>query len=221
MIVDSFIRFLLFTGCFLVSSSYSQTVMPILNLTPAQFVSAIRAGRIDVIGDIRSQASWNEGRVPGATHLGGKVAKDVLKGCERCSIAMYCASWAASRVALLRLRRAGFNGMLYNVGSADDLAAAGIPLTTEYPSVTPPCTIKGAAACRVVYNGPMLSPSAPSTGTGATTSGASTTTTRGGTRTGQGSYIVTAPRPSGGGRRRRLRREKEEAAAAKGGKFGT
>jgi len=67
---SSFLLTLLFCGLF-VSASNAQNdmpdVMPILDLTPQQFASALSEGRVDVIADIRVQSEWDKGHLPDAT----------------------------------------------------------------------------------------------------------------------------------------------------------
>ena len=153
-----------------------------------------------------------------------------LAGCELCSIAMYCNSRGGqcSRNALAAMRRVGFKGILYNAGSATELAAAGFRMDDNSDSVVPACTESGEAACRVVYTGPnQRAPpqSMPAAQPGPQPRPAPATRPRpqprpapatrsGGTPTGQGTTIVTARGPGGRRLRHQSKNQKGEAAHA-------
>jgi len=95
------------------------------------------------VGDIRSLADWNQGHIQGATHLPPGSLPQKLRGCETCTIAIYCTNPYAAQSALMRLRSAGFKGMLFNAGGFNTWASAGYPVSKTSPSVTPPCATGG------------------------------------------------------------------------------
>lgn len=115
-------------------------------LSPQAFFEGIQQGRFDAIVDVRSLEEWNEGHIAGATlveSLASPVVAsprlDALVGCEYCSLALYCRTGARAAQAIRVLRDAGFQGRLHNAMGVSSWVEAGYPLTTEAPSIVPPC----------------------------------------------------------------------------------
>lgn len=81
-----------------------------------QVTQRVAAGDFDIIVDIRSQHEYEQGHIPGALHLRGNSAVEILQGCEGKTIGVYCwTGWDRATPTAQRMAAAGFTNV-YDLG---------------------------------------------------------------------------------------------------------
>mmetsp|Transcript_4120 Transcript_4120/g.3910 ORF Transcript_4120/g.3910 Transcript_4120/m.3910 type:complete len:198 (-) Transcript_4120:251-844(-) len=88
-------------------------------LTLKEFGSGLENGKFDAVVDVRTLLEWQSGHIEGATfveNLASTGNASLLKGCESCTIAVYCRTGARAEKAIKRLiSQFGFEGAtIYN-----------------------------------------------------------------------------------------------------------
>jgi len=89
-------------------------------LTVKQFREGLKEGKFDAVVDVRTTAEWEYiGHIPNATfvpRLNTPIGDpSPLKGCENCTLAVYCHSGVRAAKAITKLKtQYGFHGKLYN-----------------------------------------------------------------------------------------------------------
>lgn len=99
-------------------------------LSNADFKLGIKNKRYDAIVDVRNQVEWDSGHIEGATfveNLASTGNADLLKGCENCTLAVYCRTGGRAGQAIKRLKSEfNFSGAeLFNAGGVSQWTAAG------------------------------------------------------------------------------------------------
>ena len=112
------------------------------------FKAGIENGLYDVVFDVRSQAEWDTGHIPGAIHFpldsileadnpsnwhAQQTAIHDAYSCDKscATIVTYCAVGGRASTAINRLRELGFQGTLLNGQGTSQWVAAGYELTQE------------------------------------------------------------------------------------------
>ena len=114
-------------------------------LKPEVFYDGVMNGSaFDAIVDVRGIGEWESGHIPNATFIEGLSTNagpmPYLKGCEECTLVVYCSSGTRAANAITRLINIyGFeNATIYNGQGAAPWVDAGYPLVTT-PSQTANC----------------------------------------------------------------------------------
>ncbi len=97
-------------------------------LTPSELAARLRSGDEVQVIDVRTDSEWDEGHVPGATHImGGYLATslDQVQNSGR-PVALICRSGHRSTVAASVLERAGYRNVLNVTGGMNAWRRAGL-----------------------------------------------------------------------------------------------
>ncbi|KAL7574294.1 hypothetical protein ACA910_012539 [Epithemia clementina (nom. ined.)] len=136
-----------------------------------ELYAKLQSGEIDALVDVRRRDEWELGHIAGAYFVeslgsytaavadasptnrtmntsavssssSGGGSPDDLRGCEYCTLALYCASGVRAQSAIAVLSQYGFEGILYNGLGVVNWVQAGYPLVndTSNSSPPPPCT---------------------------------------------------------------------------------
>ena len=122
-------------------------------LSPEELREGIDSNSFDVVIDVRTDEEWNDGHLPGATHVPNLQTSifppfpDIIGG--RCNqstkkVVVYCRSGARAGVAIDRLIAAGYEPTLYNGRGTSQWTDAGYELVNA-ESVIPSCSSTKAA----------------------------------------------------------------------------
>jgi hydroxyacylglutathione hydrolase len=91
----------------------------------------VRAGDLTVL-DVRSDMEWNDGHVPGATHIPLGYLRDRLRELPKdCGFVTQCMSGGRSAIAASILRSEGFERVSNLTGGLQAWKDAGLPVTHE------------------------------------------------------------------------------------------
>ena len=112
--------------------AWLESRLPVASLgamTPAELYEELEAGDGPAVVDVRFAAEWDEGHVPGATHveLGDLQAKAGSLSSDG-SYAMLCAAGVRASTAASILRREGIERVSVVVGGTEAWKAAGLPI---------------------------------------------------------------------------------------------
>ena len=130
-----------------------------MSLSVEAFAVGNEQGLFDGIIDVRTQAEWRLGHVANATfveNLASTGSLEVVAGCEYCRLVVYCQSGGRARIAIQRLKMAGFKGELYNAHGTKQWIAAGHGLVTT-SSAPLPCSERKADVCLQAPKPPIVS----------------------------------------------------------------
>jgi len=95
-------------------------------LSPSEFAATIADGRVQVI-DVRRDAEWDGGHIPGAMHVPlGKLLLSLETIDRNRPLAVHCKSGYRSSIATSLLQRAGFTGLVNMRGGYDAWREAGL-----------------------------------------------------------------------------------------------
>ncbi|MGE3314973.1 MAG: rhodanese-like domain-containing protein [Planctomycetaceae bacterium] len=84
-----------------------------------------------VLVDVREESEWNEGRIPGAIHLGkGVIERDIEKTIPdtNTTIVLYCGGGYRSALAAWSLQRMGYCNVISMDGGYKGWKDAGLPV---------------------------------------------------------------------------------------------
>ena len=100
---------------------YFWALIPIsfITISSSDLRSGIKLEAFDLVVDVRSLDEWNQGHIEGAAHVANLASNgnvSVLRGCEKCKIALYCRSGARSQAAARRLEALGFTTLFDGLG---------------------------------------------------------------------------------------------------------
>jgi len=127
----------------LLLAATTQPTLAQIQLTTKEFYEAIQDDKFDVIVDVRRQDEWDTGHVEGATfvmNLASTGSSDLLKGCETCTLGVYCRTGGRAGNAITRLINEGFNASkLYNGLGMNPWIQANYPVSNS-ASVLPLCS---------------------------------------------------------------------------------
>ncbi len=100
-------------------------------MQPQELSTLIEKGKAPIIVDVRSNAEYQSGHVPGAIHVPFWTAftTDKMEGYKKDDeVVMYCAHGPRAGVAKLAFRLAGFKKLSYLAGHMTGWAKAGLPI---------------------------------------------------------------------------------------------
>ncbi|CAN5128209.1 MBL fold hydrolase [soil metagenome] len=102
-------------------------------ILPQELHEQIRAGGGPAVLDVRSDAEWESGHVPGATHVMGGFLQDRLDEVpwNGSGVAVVCGSGYRSTVAASVLERAGFRNVLNIAGGMTAWRRVGLPVAID------------------------------------------------------------------------------------------
>lgn len=101
------------------------------HVTAAALLEQIDAGRAPLVLDVRSQAEYTGGHVPGAVHVPFAEAAEraaAIEGPRDQPIVVYCELGPRAGIAKLALESQGFSNVLYLDGHMAGWRGAGLPL---------------------------------------------------------------------------------------------
>jgi len=101
------------------------------HVTAAALLEQIAAGRAPLVLDVRSQAEYAGGHVPGAVHVpfGEALERaDAIEGPRDQPVVVYCELGPRAGIAKLALERKGFTNVHYLKGHMAGWRGAGLPL---------------------------------------------------------------------------------------------
>lgn len=127
-------------------------------LSNNDFKLGIKNKSFDAIVDVRDSAEWDAGHIEGATFVQNLASTGnayLLKGCENCTLAVYCRTGSRAGQAIERLKSEfGFSGALFfNAGGVNQWTDAGNALI-KTPSIPAACVNK-SHVCRNNPNCPI------------------------------------------------------------------
>ena len=106
----------------------------IQNLTPVQAQELMARGELDVV-DVREDAEWAGGRLPGSRRVPlGRLRDKLASELTRDGIIFVCAAGVRSLLAARLAERAGFKQVFNLAGGTRAWSTAGLPLVRDTSS---------------------------------------------------------------------------------------
>ncbi|RMF86971.1 MAG: MBL fold metallo-hydrolase [Nitrospinota bacterium] len=114
-----------------IRAGYSLQATP--QISPPDLYRRLQQGEAICVLDVRSDAEWHSGHIPGALHIMGGELMHRLSEIPAGStpLAVVCASGYRSTVAVSVLERAGVHPLLHVTGGMNAWRQAGLPLSYE------------------------------------------------------------------------------------------
>jgi phage shock protein E len=113
----------------------------VVQLSIDEFYQRVINKQYDVLVDVRSAEEFAAGHIEGATlvqSMDTMGTHTMLKGCESCTILIYCLSGARADIAAFILSSEGYTG-IHDGGGTSEWILHGYPLVTGTYSVPIPC----------------------------------------------------------------------------------
>jgi rhodanese-related sulfurtransferase len=104
--------------------------LPVATITPQALATQLEGGHAPLVLDVRSQAEFHQGHVPGAIHIPfWKVgtAGAQIPAAAADPVVVYCGHGPRAWIAGAALRRRGFGRLIYLAGHMAGWRKAGLP----------------------------------------------------------------------------------------------